>query len=365
MSGNEVASSTRRTVLRASAALVSPRSGWALSRESAMRSAPASWAFAAQAAGSPNTPSHARCSRPDQGGTRGRAVTIGGETTLPFLHFEGAIPNRPAIAVEVSDRGADDWSPLLQRAWEGVLGDPAEWAAKAAQAGADVIALSLDSAHPERGDTGAAEARKTVRRVLEATSLPLIVYGPGQKDKDNEVLVAAAEEAKGERIALGNCEEKNYRTIVAAAMANDHLIIAKSPIDVNLAKQLNVLIADMGMERDRMLMDPTTGALGYGIEYSYSVMERVRLAALTGDSSLQQPLVLTVGFEAWRTKEARTGEDVPAEWGDWSERAVLWEAMTSVTLLNTGADLLVLRHPDTIPLVKHAIDELMAGAGEA
>jgi len=298
----------------------------------------------------------------DQGGTRGSTVTVGGETGLPFLHFEGLTPHRPVVAVEVSDRNPDDWSGLLQQAWAGVLGDPAAWAARAEEAGADLIALTLDSAHPERGDTGATEARQTVRRVLEATSLPLIVYGPGQRDKDNEVLVAAAEEAAGERIALGNCEEKNYRTVVAAALANDHLIVAKSPIDVNLAKQLNVLIGDMGMQRDRILMDPTTGALGYGLEYSYSVMERVRLAALSGDSALQQPLVLTVGYEAWRAKEARTDQDVPAQWGDWSQRGILWEANTSVTLLNTGADILVLRHPDTVTLVKHAIDELMAGA---
>jgi acetyl-CoA decarbonylase/synthase complex subunit delta len=298
-------------------------------------------------------------------GTRGKTVTVGGETTLPFLHFEGAIPHRPVIAVEVSDRKPDDWSPLLQKAWGEMLGDPAAWAARAEEIGADLIALTLDSAHPERGDTGAKEARQTVRRVLEATSLPLIVYGPGQREKDNDVLVAAAEEAAGERIALGNCEEKNYRTIVAAAMANDHVIIAKSPIDVNLAKQLNVLIGDMGVGRDKILMDPTTGALGYGIEYTYSVMERVRLAALAGDSALQQPLILTVGYEAWRQKEARTNEDVPPQWGDWAQRAVLWEANTSVTLLNTGADLLVLRHPDTIPLVKNAIDQLMAGAQAA
>jgi acetyl-CoA decarbonylase/synthase complex subunit delta len=301
----------------------------------------------------------------DQGGTRGSIVTVGGETTLPFLHFEGSIPHRPVIAIEVSDRRPEDWSSLLQTAWGEALGDPAAWAAKAEAAGADLIALSLDSAHPERGDTGAAEARKTVRRVLEATSLPLIVYGPGQKDKDNEVLVAAAEEAAGERIGLGNCEEKNYRTVAAAALANDHVIVAKSPIDVNLAKQLNVLIGDMGVSRDRMLMDPTTGALGYGIEYSYSVMERVRLAALTGDSALQQPMVLTVGYEAWRAKEARTDQDVPAQWGDWAQRGILWEANTSITLLNTGADILVLRHPDTIPLVKRAIDGLMAGAPAA
>jgi len=297
---------------------------------------------------------------PDKGGTRGKTVTVGGETGLPFLHFEGSIPHRPVIAVEVSDRYPDEWSRLLLEAWGDALKDPAVWAARAEQAGADLIALNLDSAHPERGDTGAKEARQTVRRVLETTTLPLIVYGPGQREKDNEVLVAAAEEAAGERIAIGNCEDKNYRTIVAAAMANDHLIVAKSPIDVNLAKQLNVLIGDMGLSKDRILVDPTTGALGYGLEYSYSVMERVRLAALTGDVALQQPLVLTVGYEAWRAKEARTNEDVPAEWGDWKQRALLWEANTSLTLLETGADILVLRHPDTLPLVRRVIDKLMA-----
>jgi acetyl-CoA decarbonylase/synthase complex subunit delta len=298
---------------------------------------------------------------PDKGGTRKAAVTVGGETGLSFLHFEGSIPHRPLIAVEVSDRAPTEWSPLLLQAWGDVVKDPAAWAAQAEKAGADLIALSLDSAHPERGDTDAKQARQTVRRVLEATTLPLIVYGPGQRDKDNEVLVAAAEEAKGERIAIGNAEEKNYRTIVAAAMANDHVVVAKSPIDVNLAKQLNVLIGDMGLTRDRIIVDPTTGALGYGLEYSYSVMERIRLAALTGDAALQQPMILTVGYEAWRAKEARTDEDVPAEWGDWKQRAIVWEANTSLTLLETGAGILILRHPDTLPLVRHAIDELMVG----
>jgi acetyl-CoA decarbonylase/synthase complex subunit delta len=299
---------------------------------------------------------------PDQGGTRGTTVTVGGETGLPFLHFEGQMPHRPVVAVEVRDQAPDDWSDLLVKAWGGVLQDPALWAAEAEEHGADVIALALDSAHPERGNTGAKEARDTVRRVLKATTLPLIIYGPGQPEKDNEVLVAAAEEAAGERVALGNCEEKNYRTLVAAALANNQVVIAKTPIDVNLAKQLNVLIGDMRLDRDRIIIDPTTGALGYGLEYTYSVMERVRLAALTGDSALQQPLIVTAGYEAWRAKETRTNEGVPAQWGDWAKRALLWEANTAVTLLGTGADIVVLRHPDAIPLVKAAITGLMAPA---
>jgi len=300
---------------------------------------------------------------PADGGTRGKTVTVGGETTLPFLHFEGRMPHRPVVAVEVSDRRPDDWSALLTTAWGDALDDPAVWAAKAEEMGADLIALTLDSAHPERGDTGAAQARATVKRVLESTSLPLIIYGPGQREKDNEVLVAAAEAAAGERVALGNCEDKNYRTLVAAALANNQVVIAKTPIDINLAKQLNVLIGEMGLSRDRIIVDPTTGALGYGIEYSYSVMERIRIAALTGDSALQQPMILTVGYEAWRTKEARSGEGVPGQWGDWATRAVLWEVDTAVTLLGAGADIVVVRHPDTLPLVHQAVDELMAGSG--
>lgn len=296
------------------------------------------------------------------GGTRGRAVTVGGETALPFLSFEGKMPHRPVVAVEITDAPPDDWPGLLVSAWGDAVSDVGAWAAKAEEAGADLIALSLDSAHPERGNSGAQQARATVRRVLESTTLPLIVYGPGQADKDNEVLVAAAEEAVGERIALGNCEDKNYRTIVAAALAHGQLVVARSPIDVNLAKQLNILISDMRLELDRVLMDPTTGALGYGLEYTYSVMERLRLAALTGDAVLQQPMIVTVGYEAWRTKETRVNEGVPAEWGDWARRSLNWETTTAIALLEAGADILVLRHPESVAIIQDVITKLMSGA---
>lgn len=295
-----------------------------------------------------------------EGGTRSRKVTVGGETTLPFLHFEGRIPHPPVIAVEVQDRYPQDWSPLLLEAWGDVLKSPTAWAQKAEALGADLIALSLKSASPDGGNTGAAEARATVEGVLKATGLPLIVYGPGQAEKDNEVLVAAAEVAKGERIALGNCEDKNYRTIVAAALAHGHLVIARSPIDVNLAKQLNILINDMRLEMDRILVDPTTGALGYGLEYTYSVMERLRLAALTGDSMTQQPMICTVGEEAWRAKETKVNVGVPEAWGDWRERSVIWEVLTATTLIEAGADIVVLRHPESVALVRAAIERLMA-----
>lgn len=294
------------------------------------------------------------------GGTRKKTVTVGGESTLPFLTFEGEMPNPPVVALEVQDAYPDDWSALLKEVWGDTLQDPSAWAQKAEEYGADIIALKLQSAHPEGGNTDAAHAVETVKSVLAATGLPLIIYGPGQPEKDNEVLVAVAEAAQGERIALGNCEEKNYRTIVAAALANDHLVVNKTPIDVNLAKQLNILVNDMRLDLDRILMDPTTGALGYGLEYSYSVMERLRIAALTGDSMTQQPMVCTVGEEAWRAKESKVNEGVPAAWGDWAKRSTNWEVITATMLIESGANIIVLRHPDSVKLVKEAIASLIA-----
>lgn len=287
-----------------------------------------------------------------EGGTRAKTVTVGGETTLPFLHFEGDIPNTPLIAIEIQDRAPADWSPVLLKAWGDVVNDPATWAKKAEELGADLLMLRL------RGGT-AAEAAATIKAVLKATGLPVVVRGPGQAEADNELLVAVAEAASGERLALGLCEDKNYRTIVAAALAHGHLVMASSPIDVNLAKQLNILISDMRLPLDRVLMDPTTGALGYGLEYTYSVMERLRLAALTGDGMTQQPMICFVGEESWRQKESRAAEGVPAEWGDIEKRGITWETVTATALLETGADIVVLRHPKTVEAIRGTITKLM------
>jgi acetyl-CoA decarbonylase/synthase, CODH/ACS complex subunit delta len=298
----------------------------------------------------------------DGGGTRGTTVTVGGETTLPFLRFEGAPPHRPALAVEVVDVRPDDWSAELRDVWGDVTGDAAAWAQRAVEAGADLIALKLRGCHPDFGDLGSDDAVRTVDRVLAAVGVPLVVYGPGTADKDNEVLVAVAEKTKGEQLALGLCEEKNYRTIVAAALGNGHLVIAQTPIDVNLAKQLNILISDMGLPLERVLMDPNTGALGYGLEYTYSVMERLRLAALMGDAMTQQPMICTVGEEAWRQKEGRAANDAPAAWGALAERGVAWEVATAMTLVEAGADILVLRHPGSVAVLREALDDLAKGA---
>ena len=187
--------------------------------------------------------------------------------------------------------------------------------------------------------------------------MPLIVYGPGEAEKDNEVLVAVAEATKGERLVLASCEEKNYRTIVAAALGNGHLVSAFSPIDVNLAKQLNILIRDMGLPLERVLMDPNSGALGYGIEYTYSVMERLRLAALMGDAMTQQPLICTVGEESWRQKESRAPTGVPDDWGDFGVRSVLWETTTATITkpeINRTKRFIVCRRRATLRAVRRS-----------
>jgi len=291
-----------------------------------------------------------------EGGTRARTITVGGQTTLPYLQFEAPTPHKPVIAIEIRSRKPEDWSPLLVEAWGEAMADPAQWAKKAEEAGADLIVLALTL------EDSPDDAVKAVKSVLGATGLPLIVWGPGQAEKDNDLLVAVSEATNGERLLLGICEDKNYRTIVATAMANGHLVQARTPMDVNLSKQLNILISDMGMPKDRIIMDPTTGALGYGIEYGYSVMERLRLAALQGDVMTQFPMLVTPGFEAWKTKESKVGEGVPEAWGDWKNRSIHWETLTAVALVEAGADIVVLRHPESVRRLKDAIEELMVPA---
>jgi acetyl-CoA decarbonylase/synthase complex subunit delta len=294
-----------------------------------------------------------------EGGTRSHTVMVGGEKAFPFMHFESPMPHRPAVAVEIKDHRPEDWSPLLLDVWKDVVDDPAAWAKAAEESGADLIEIMLSLTDLEGNPTSPDAAVASVKKVLATTGLPLLVFGPGQAELDNSLLVAVAEATKGERLVLGICEDKNYRTIVATAMANGHLVSARTPMDVNLSKQLNILITDMGLPSDRVIMDPTTGALGYGIEYGYSVMERLRMAALQGDAMTQSPLIVTPGFEAWKTKEAKVGEGVPEAWGDWKQRAINWETLTAVSLLESGADIVVLRHPESVLQVKAAIDELM------
>jgi acetyl-CoA decarbonylase/synthase complex subunit delta len=293
------------------------------------------------------------------GGTRGKTITVGGEKTMPYIHYEAEMPHKPVIALEIKDSFPDDWSPLLQETWKDVIDDPGKWAAAAQEAGADLIMLTLNLTLKDGGPNTPEHAVEAAKAVLAATDLPLIIVGPGQADLDNELLVPVSDACQGERVVLGICEDKNYRTIAASAMANGHLVIGRAPMDVNLSKQLNILIKDTGLPFDRIIMDPTVGALGYGIEYGYSVMERLRLAALRGDAMTQSPMLVVIGHETWKTKESKVGDDVPEAWGEWLERAITWETVTATTLVEAGADILVLRHPESLKRVRKVIDHLL------
>ncbi len=295
----------------------------------------------------------------EEGGTRAKTITVGGETALPFLHFEGQIPHPPVVAIEIADRRQEDWSQILLDVWGDVMEDPGTWAKAAENAGADLLHMHVSLNDLDGNPTTPEAVVEAVQKALEASGLPMIVFGPGQPEADNQLLQAISDACKGERLALGVCEEKNYRTIVASALANDHLVVARTAMDVNLAKQLNILISDMGMPLERVIMDPTTGALGYGFEYGYSVMERLRIAALQGDKMTQLPMLVTPGEECWKAKESQVGDDVPDSWGDWTTRAINWETLTSVMLIESGANIVVLRHPESVKRTHAAIKDLM------
>ena len=216
--------------------------------------------------------------------------------------------------------------------------------------------------HPDFGDKSADEAAETVKAVLKAVDVPLMVWGSDIDEKDNVVMPKCSEAAAGEKCLLGTAKEDNYKTLTAASMADGHALIAESPLDINIAKQVNILVSEMGFPLDRIVMYPTTGGLGYGIEYAYSIQERGRLAALTGDKMMSPPVVCQVGQEAWRAKEAKATSEEAPHWGPAEDRGPMWEAMTAITLLQAGSDLLIMRHPKAVAIVNKTVDALMQSA---
>jgi acetyl-CoA decarbonylase/synthase, CODH/ACS complex subunit delta len=294
-------------------------------------------------------------------GTGDRAVTFGGENVLPFNSFEGTTPNRPVIAIEIQDVPPSDWPENVQKAFAGVSDDPVKWAKYCQdELKAKAIALRLIGTHPDRENRSPEDAVKTVKAVLAAVDVPLIILGSNHAEKDTSILVAAAEAAKDKNCIIGKAQEANYKTIAAAAMANNHKLIAMSELDINLSKQLNILITQMGFDKERVITDPMCSALGYGLEYTYSVMERIRLAALTqNDVTMQQPLLGDVGMYVWKVKETTASEADLPQWGLAEERGIAWEAETATALIVAGAELLIMRHPKAVEVVGKIIEELI------
>lgn len=293
-------------------------------------------------------------------GTGAKAVTIGGASALPFLGFEGTFPNRPAIAMEIMDVAPDDWPESLKKAIGGAGSGPVAWAKFCQENGADIVALRLMGTHPDQQNKSADEAAKVAAEVAAAIDIPLIILGSGAVEKDTQVLQAAAAATRGKNCAIGKAVEENYKTVAASAMANEHKLIAMSQLDVNLAKQLNILLSQMGFDKEKIIMDPMSSALGYGLEYTYSVMERIRLAALLqNDPMMQTPILCDIGANVWKVKETMAPESEMPEWGGLEDRSLAWEAMTASAMITAGADTLIMRHPGAVAKAKEVIAELM------
>jgi acetyl-CoA decarbonylase/synthase complex subunit delta len=293
-------------------------------------------------------------------GTGDKAVTIGGETAYPFYLFEGEMPNLPKIAMDIYDMAPEEWPEAVMEPFAGVMDDPVAWAQKCINDyGAEMICLQMLSTDPNGMDRPASEAAQIVKKVADAIDVPLIVWGTANHDKDTEVLRTAAELVQDKSLILGPVEEGDYKKIGAAAIGYKHTIVASSPIDINLAKQLNILLGNLGVPDSLLAIDPTVSSIGYGIEYCYSVMERMRMAALTQqDDKLQFPIICNVAKEVWKTKEAKIPEAEEPNMGNAKNRGILLEAMSATVLLLAGADVLIMRHPEAIKLVREMMTDL-------
>jgi acetyl-CoA decarbonylase/synthase complex subunit delta len=283
------------------------------------------------------------------GGTRRLSYRIGGGTTLPFLEAQDS--PAPLIALEICDY-LPFWSPIVKNYCGDLVNSVTEWAKTAdSRYGADLIRLYLTSTR-QRNFSDIASLGKTVEDVLLASSLPLIIEGSNEPKIDSEVYQTCGEAAQGERLLLGTAEAGKYRSIAAAALAYNHSIIAQSPIDINLAKQLNILLKEIGVQRDHIVIDPYTGALGYGFEYSYSAMERIRFSALKGDTDLAMPMICSA-IDSLTIKEVREAEPALQD-----EMAIRWEFYTGISAAAAGAEIICVRHPGTIPLLRKAFADM-------
>ena len=301
-------------------------------------------------------------------GTGKGALTLGGEESYPFYVFEGKMPNPPKIAMEVWDYDpSKDWPAAAVEPFKDVISKPEAWAKKCVKDyGADLIVLQMKSIDPNGMDRKPDEAAAVAKKVIDAVDVPVVVWGTANNQKDEEVLKKISETCQGKNVSLSPVEEGNHKGVGASALAYGHIIVASSPIDVNLAKQLNILLGNLGVATNKIVIDPTTGGLGYGLEYSYSVMERIRMAALTQeDDKLQIPMISNVGNEVWKSKEAgQSIEDAPTL-GDPEKRGILMESVAATCYLMAGSDVVILRHPESVRLVRAFIDRMVKGGSAA
>ncbi len=293
----------------------------------------------------------------ENGGSRTSTITVGGARNVVYGGGADQASEKPVIAIDVLDSEPSDWPEALVEPYKDVLDNPGEWAKKCVEEfGADLICLKFEGIHPDKGDKDAAHAIKVTEEVLKAVGVPLILWSCGNDEKDNQVMPKVSGAAKGENCLIGTISEDNYKSLTAIALADNHYLISEAPIDINIAKQVNILASDMGFPLERIVTFQSTGALGYGIEYAYSIQERQRMAALTGDKMMAMPAICDVGYESWRAKEAKL-KDAPG-WGDAADRGPMWEAATAICLLQAGVDIIRMRHPRAVKTVKNFINQV-------
>jgi acetyl-CoA decarbonylase/synthase complex subunit delta len=249
-------------------------------------------------------------------GSGRKAVRVGGQNILPLHYFEGAAANRPVVALEVDDNGAAGWSGPVAGPFKDVVHDPVKWAKRCMEMGADLVCLHLEGTDPQGANKTAIEAAGLVKMIAGQLDAPLIVYGCGDDKKDVEVLTAVAEACKGDNLLIGPVVKENYEAIARAVAGNGHCIIAQTPIDINLEKELNIKLLKQ-LPPGKIVIDPLSSALGYGMEYSFTIMERSRqVAVIYGDMAMQMPIIADLGRECWKTNQARAN----------AEQGMLWEA---------------------------------------
>ncbi|RLC94340.1 MAG: acetyl-CoA decarbonylase/synthase complex subunit delta [Chloroflexi bacterium] len=281
-------------------------------------------------------------------GQGSKAVKIGGESKLAYNFFdEGSIPNPPRFALEVRDTEPDNWAPWVLEPYKDVVSDPVKWAQKCVEYGAEMVCLRLASTDPVGKDASPKEAAEAVKKVADAVSVPLIVYGSGDDKKDAEVLPEVAATCSGQNLLLGPALKENYEVIAKAAQEHGHTVIAQTPLDINLMKELNIKLSKT-FPPERVVIDPLSSGLGYGMEYSFTIMERTKhTGVMFKDAMTQMPIIADLAEECWKTKEAKASK----------EQGILWESMTALSLLLAGANIVVLRHPETLGLVREILKQ--------
>jgi len=280
--------------------------------------------------------------------------TAGGADGMPFLSFENTSKRRAMIAGEIFD-DITDYPKLAANMFDGRQNDPVEWAMMWKALGADMICIRLKGTDPDKRKRTPKEAAELVKRISDAVQLPIIVYGCGVADADKEVMEEVSKAVKDSKLILAKADEDEYRTISSAAMAGDHAIVAFSNLDLNLAKQMNIILTDFGVPGNGILMDPLMAPLGMGLDYSYSVNERIRLAALSNDKMLQIPIICDA-TGAWDVGDAVNDED--ERLGDVKCRVTWWETMTAMAAIVSGADIVIMRGPGAADMIMGYADEL-------